>query len=357
MVRAITLLFQIEGIFLTTPFPSIYRQLLNPEENLVLTRTQFIAGLHLVNCKVVGYELPHDLPDELMMSAAAVGRIVVPPRPTQGPSSILPGAVDFSTPVTNQIQEEPYIRPASPMMPPMVSPPPPTQQPTGSNFMFAYTGMSDDICTPEPATIPSYSDPIAAEPMYQAYPYPQQQHFQSSMNLDTFFPQPMKTSSSVQTSTLMDRSIPSPAPRPSNGSMPSSGSSSAVNSGEVFPRESKPGPHAVHHPGAEAPIRLSFEDDLDFQRPMVPPVVLATAMSRAGSNQVESQSTAEVVVPVKVQSSPIFDNPALYDSPPDAWDHDAAPPELDVEGNSIRYKCNVSWANRCACDAIRASEN
>ncbi|GJJ69644.1 Ran-binding protein 9/10 [Entomortierella parvispora] len=315
-------------------------ELLNPEEKPILTRTQFIAGLHLVNCKAVGYELPHDLPDELMMSAAAVGRVIVPPRPTQGPSLILPGASEFSTPVTSLVHQDPYVRPASPMLPPMVSPPPPTQQPTGSSFIFSYTGMPKDFGSPAAAPIPSYSDSMAAEPTFV---YQQQQQFQSSMSSDMFAPQPMDPPP-AQISTFMDKSMPVPAPRPYSGSIPSSGNNSAGNSNEVFPREYIPGPHAVQHPGAEAPIRLSFEDDLDIQRSMMPasttfaPPVPATCVNKDGSNQVESQSTAGAVVPVNVQSDPIVENSALYASPPDAWDHDAAPPELDVEGNSIRYK-------------------
>lgn len=296
------------------------------------------------------------------MSAAAVGRIIVPPRPTQGPSVILPGAVEFSTPVSNPVvHQEPHVKPVSPMTPSIVSPSlqqqqQQQQQPSGSNFMFSYTGKAGGYSTTAPLPVPSYTDPKANEPVYQAFPYQQhqQQQFQQPIYADALVPQPLTPPPHLLASATMDRGMPTPEPRHTitSGSKSSPGYNSSMvhspSSNEIVQAEYKPGPHAVHHPGAEAPVPSSFEDDLDFlpqQRSVAPasqptpafasPVVVSTTSKSSSS----SSLAAGAVVPVRAQP---VDNSALYVSPPDAWDHDAAPPELDVEGSYIRYRCEYS---------------
>ncbi|KAG0046146.1 hypothetical protein BGZ83_008652 [Gryganskiella cystojenkinii] len=331
-------------------------QLLNPDDRPILSRTQFIAGLHLVNCQVVGYELPDDLPDELMMSAAAVGRIVIPARPTQGPSIILPGATDFHEPVSNEYSssssQPPYIaRPVSPKLQSTAVTPSPMQQPTGSNFMFAYSGLpSYNSAVEQPSPIPSYMDAKTAEPVYQAYPYQQQQQQQQQLQQQQQS-QPSYNdalSPGLRPTSPMPRSV---SPRPTSTFGTKSGSNSNASSNNdiflAFPTDYKPGPHALHNPGAEAPIRLSFDDDedLDFvnnnnnnKRNSSLPFAPVSSSTATTMNSNGSSSSSVAPVPVKPVNHHSVDNPALYASPPDAWDHDAAPPELDVEGNYIRYR-------------------
>ncbi|KAF9107993.1 hypothetical protein BGX29_003846 [Mortierella sp. GBA35] len=336
-------------------------QMLNPEEKTVLHRTQFIAGLHLVTCKVMGYALPDELPDELMMSAASVGRIVIPPRPAQGPATILPGAV-LSEPVDNpQFQQQQqqqqqqqmygYQSPMSPMAGHAAVPSPPTAY--GSNFMHAYdfsslgggnTGPIDttgifsnsSFNTNEPAPYMDYQQQDQQYYYQQQQQHQQQQQRSPMPNMDnyqqTLAPQP-KSASVSKTSSLSRSS--------------KSNSNSNANSAEVVPvTPSKPGPHALHDLAADAPVIMSFESNstsssrrpppvLDSQKATKPAVTSPDASHIATGGGVSNGTTTTITVAPR---APPIDYEKLYASPPDAWDHDAAPPELDVEGNNIKYR-------------------
>lgn len=47
------------------------------------------------------------------------------------------------------------------------------------------------------------------------------------------------------------------------------------------------------------------------------------------------------VAPNVARVYPWDEFPELYVRAPDAWDHEAAPPELDVEGSNIKYRCKT----------------
>lgn len=341
-------------------------QMLNPDEKSVLHRTQFIAGLHLVTCKVMGYALPDELPDELMISAAGVGRITIPPRPAQGPASILPGAV-LSEPVDNpqfQQQKQPaqqqqqqqqqmygYQSPISPMTSYAAGPPPPTS--FGSNFMHAYdfSGLGGSNSGPinsngmnsnssfKPNESSSSMD---FQQQGQQFYYPpmqqqeqqQQQQWPSMPNAEHYVQQALAAqpkSASVSKASSLSRSSKST-------------SNSTATSAEVAPVvPSKPGPHALHDLAADAPVVLSFESNptsrgsiptLDSQKPAKPTTASVDTASKAAGGASNGTTTTMTVVP----RVPPIDYEKLYASPPDAFDHESAPPELDVEGNNIKYR-------------------
>ncbi|KAG0355407.1 hypothetical protein BGZ54_001173, partial [Gamsiella multidivaricata] len=301
-------------------------QLLNPEEKSALTRTQFIAGLHLVNCKLVGYELPADLPDELMMSAAAVGRVVPPARPVQGPST-LPS--DYVEPVAS----------------------------SGSDFMHAYNVSLTDYNVEDSPAIPAQVEPRPTEPDTYA-PYPHQHHHyqyeqQQQQQQEWATPIPVFTPTPVhgqfmpqyppsQHAVSDDRDAPVPASRPMTMTI-----AVPQPSPETPAMPSKPGPHALHDLPDNAPVFISMEDDSlsrsqyrpDSATENLPPSqAYSDILGRAVTpNSVPLAGAASAAVSNVVQNYHSIDNTALYASPPDAWDHDAAPPELDVEGNYIKY--------------------
>ena len=347
--------------------------MLNPEEKSVLHRAQFIAGLHLVTCKVMGYALPDDLPDELMMSAASVGRIAIPPRPTQGPSSILPGAV-LSEPAENpqfQFQQQSrqtqphqtqpshqqqqqtygYQSPMSPTVGHAVGPMPPTSY--GSNFMHDYdfSGMGGDNSGPVESIGMAGNQPLKPVDYPQQdqqffYPPMQQQQWPAMPNADNYRPAPASQpkSASVSKASSLSRSS-------------KSNSNSAANSAEVVPvMPSKPGPHALHDLAVNAPVIMSFESSPPSSTRGPPPtldslktnkpIATSTEVSKKTSGASNGTTTITTVVP----RVPSIDYEKLYASPPDAFDHESAPPELDVEGNNIKYRCTSIWLVCCIFD-------
>ncbi|KAF9545811.1 Ran-binding protein 10 [Mortierella hygrophila] len=340
-------------------------QMLNPEEKSVLHRTQFIAGLHLVTCKVMGYALPDELPDELMISAAGVGRIAIPPRPAQGPASILPGSV-LSEPVDDpqfQQQQQPaqqqqqqqqmykYQSPMSPTANYAAGPPPPTS--FGSNFMHAYdfTGLGGGNSGPidsngmnsNSSFKPNESSPFMGfQQQGQQFYYPpmqqqdqqQQQQWPSMPNADHYVQQALAaqpTSPSISKASSLSRTSKST-------------SNSTATSAEVVPVvPSKPGPHALHDLAADAPVVLSFESNpssrgspptLDSQKSTKPTTASVDTTPKTTGGVSNGTTTTMTVVP----RVPPIDYEKLYASPPDAFDHESAPPELDVEGNNIKYR-------------------
>lgn len=341
--------------------------MLNPREESVLRRAQFIAGLHLVTCKVMGYALPDDLPDELMTSAANVGRIAIPPRPTQGPASILPGAV-MSEPADNpqfqqqkqptqqqqpsQQQQQQMYGYQSPMSP-MTSHASPIPTSIGSNFMHAYdfSGLGGGNSGPidsngmngNSSFKPNETNPFTEyQQQGQQFFYPpmqqqdqqQQQQWPSMPNAEHYVQQALAAQpmpASVSKASSLSRSSKST-------------SNSNANSVEVTPAiPSKPGPHALHDLAADAPVVLSFESSI-ISRGSPPvlgspkitkPTTGSAVTAQKATGGISNGTTAMTVVP----RVPPIDYEKLYASPPDAFDHESAPPELDVEGNNIKYRC------------------
>ncbi|KAG0219813.1 hypothetical protein BGX31_011157 [Mortierella sp. GBA43] len=311
-------------------------QLLNPEERQVLTRTQFIAGLHLVNCKVVGYELPDDLPDELMMSAASVGRVVIPPRPIQGPAAI----------------QSNYVEPA-----PAPAPEPPVPNTSlGSDPMSSY-----NITLPTHSSIvPTYPAASSStnrdnEGIYLAYPH---QPYQQQNLMPVHVPLPDQYGAQYR---LDDKGIPpphttttAPAPPPPVAASypmitPASASHPIPEPAPASPvRPSKPGPHALHDLPDDAPVMVSGVVDLPGLHDRHNPFAGDLSYSGLGSGSGAGYSGAHHVdddpsppPPATELVQPIMDMD-LYASPPDAWDHDAAPPELDVDGSYIKYRSDMT---------------
>ncbi|CAO3575052.1 unnamed protein product [Mortierella alpina] len=333
-------------------------QLLNPEERPVLTRTQFIAGLHLVNCKVVGYELPSELPDELMMSAAGVGRVVIPPRPVQGPSAVLPNAIE--SPPSSMAATTVHAAPPSPVL----ERPAATGYSMASNFMHAFSlpGFSSDVPRPlMESTESSYrTDSGVALPhqtqtqnqhqhQHQQYYQHQQQQQQQTQSFSQES-QPARHYSSAshpmqytqQQSVGMHYDAPPPASKFTGNGFTSSfyTPANSTEPEDTIIRHSKPGPHALHDLPADAPVIMSFEEP---SSPTLPVTASGSTPSSASNSGVVNLGLPTAVSAVAVSSTKTqnyysVDNPALYVSPPDAWDHDAAPPELDVEGSYIKYR-------------------
>ncbi|KAF9322975.1 hypothetical protein BG006_001911, partial [Podila minutissima] len=298
-------------------------QLINPDEKSVLSRTYFIAGLHLVNSRVVGYELPAELPDELMLSAAAVGRVKVPPRPVQGPNTIV-GSL-------------PSVPQSTFSYAPDKAPPPP--QPSYS-ALDKSAPSSQGISSLMPNYSLSFAPPAeTSSEIYQAYPAPpsiaemeqQRQQIQQQEPMATYRP-----------AYVMSPPVQAKQPAKS-GYSSSSSSSSPANSNLV--QVQRPGPHAVHNVGM-----TSYFDDEPNQRQEVNPkanttpgttsrsfTTITTTTTTTTTNATTDNSTSASQV-VRAQNSHSIHNAALYASPPNAWDHDAAAPELDVEGNYIKYR-------------------
>ncbi|KAF9371735.1 hypothetical protein CPB97_001758 [Podila verticillata] len=277
-------------------------QLINPDEMSVLSRTYFIAGLHLVNCKVVGYELPAELPDELMLSAAAVGRITVPPRPVQGPNTIVAS---------------------------VASPPQPMHSPVLDK---ASQGISSFM----PNYNLSFSPPESGE-IYEAYPV-----LPSAVEIEQ---QRQQIQQQEPKATYRPYQAMSPPPKPAktNGYANLS-SNSPPNSDTVV----RPGPHAVHNMGMA--VYYDEEPQRDERQPKVSTMTSGstsrnfttttttiTTATTPTTTTTLNNSTSQASQVAKENSYSIH-NVALYASPPDAWDHDAAAPELDVEGNYIKYR-------------------
>ncbi|KAF9174889.1 hypothetical protein BGX20_009293 [Mortierella sp. AD010] len=339
--------------------PKIW-QLLNPEEKPVLSRTQFIAGLHLVNCKAVGYELPEDLPDELMISAASVGRITIPSCPVQGPLFI-PNHVESIT-TMNPPSGQPI--PSTVTQAQNLTPTPSA----GSDFMDAYNipdstyeavAVANNLAQ-RPGDMDFYARNSQQEQQYQlqqqySLPGPALSQFQQQYSLPDSAPNqflqqyslsdpaPSQFSQQYQPSMLGlvdDRSIvspPSPSPRPAN-------SSSKPPPPEKVIIPPKPGPHALHDLPEGAPVFVNEEDSLILQMRDIqnsnqsPPGYVTSDSAPASSDLASNTSSAAVVTSSVINSRHHIDNPELYASAPDAWDYDGAPPELDVEGNNIRYR-------------------
>ncbi|KAI8599527.1 concanavalin A-like lectin/glucanase domain-containing protein [Dissophora ornata] len=339
---------------------------------------EFIAGLHLVNCKVMGYELPTDLPDELMLSAAAVGRIRVPPRPAQGPSTILAGYVE---PAVTAVER------------PVIPKPIPTStsneqaysmgNSVGVDFMNAYNVSLPETEAPIPpptlvreelnfdnpdthATYPyqQYQQPLMRMPspmqeqfipqQYQPVPQHQPMHQYQPMPQPIHHYQPL----------FEDRASPVPAPRPAAMFSAKSHSSSTTpvpSLEETHSEPSKPGPHALHDLAEDAPVVLSMDNASSIGRNKAPVLKTTLAVpSRVESPSISLQSSPSNSGLVNLTTEPVpafapprtnpfgissavqnyysIDNLDLYVSSPDAWDHDAAPSELDVEGNYIKYR-------------------
>ncbi|KAF9957044.1 hypothetical protein BGZ72_002236 [Mortierella alpina] len=332
-------------------------QLLNPDERPVLTRTQFIAGLHLVNCKVVGYELPSELPDELMMSAAGVGRVVIPPRPVQGPSAVLPNAIE--SPPSSMPATSAHAAPPSPVL----DRSPATGYSMASNFMHAFSlpGFSADVPRPMmDQTESGYrADSAVALPhlnqsqnqhQYQQQQQQQQHYYQQQAHSYSHESQPASHYSPAsppvqyaqQQSVGMHYDHLPPASKfAGNGAAGTAHSAANTSQSEdTIIRQSKPGPHALHDLPADAPVIMSFDEP---SSPVVHEASSGSTPSSASNSGPVNLGLPAAVSAVAVSSNKVqnyysVDNPALYVSPPDAWDHDAAPPELDVEGSYIKYR-------------------
>ncbi|KAG0300889.1 hypothetical protein BGZ98_008790 [Dissophora globulifera] len=284
-------------------------RLLNPDEKPVLTRREFIAGLHLVNCKLMGYEFPKELPDDLMISAAAVSRSVLPARPVQGPSTIIPGYA-----------EQEVISVEAPIVP--IPPPSVANYESGGmgglsagiDFMNAYNVSLPSFGESAPPAVPSADAPPA--------------------NMDVYPPSLTPSDS---------RASPVPAPRPpvtQTAKSNTSGVAATSASSEASNQPSKPGPHALHDLPENAPVFVAMEDRLLSRNhdPFTSPVSQPSPSTGAlGIINLGATSSTAGPSNVAQDDSPIGDA-NLYVSPPDAWDHEAAPPELDVEGNYIKYR-------------------
>ncbi|KAG0318390.1 hypothetical protein BG000_004262 [Podila horticola] len=303
-------------------------QLINPDEKSVLSRTYFIAGLHLVNSRVVGYELPAELPDELMLSAAAVGRIKVPPRPVQGPNTIVETSPSNPQPTYSYAPDK-----AQPPQP-SYSAPDKSAQPMSqgiSSFMPNYS-----LSFAPPAETPGE--------IYQAYPaLPSIAEKEQQRNQI----QQQEPMAMYRPAHVMSPPVQAKQPAKSNGYSSSSSNSSPANSNTLVPQ--RPGPHAVHNVGMNA----SYFDDEPSQRQEVKPKATTTSGTTSRSFTTTTTTTTTTITPtmtttsnnltsasqvVRAQNSHSIHNAALFASPPNAWDHDAAAPELDVEGNYIKYR-------------------
>lgn len=303
----------------------------------MLTRTQFIAGLHLVNCKVVGYELPDDLPDELMMSAAAVGRIVIPPRPVQGPSTILPGQVEATVreePPVPSFQGQPLMKNNSLEADPM------------STYSIPLPGYSAVI---PPAAL-AYPDPHPSNSdIYLAYPHQPYQPQQQVPNTprDQSLPQYQFTEKNAHQGHGVPP-IPYPTLAPAPAPAPTLAASKPIPPPDMPVIPSKPGPHALHDLPADAPVMVSGiidipvmnEREIPFPAEYADRGTAILGQSMAGHSGTVILDKPPSPVPA-VSSEPSVDSPDVYASPPDAWDHDAAPPELDVDGSYIKYRCKL----------------
>ncbi|KAG0266862.1 hypothetical protein BG011_000477 [Mortierella polycephala] len=309
-------------------------QLLNPEEKPVLNRTEFIAGLHLVNCKAIGYELPEELPDELMMSAAAIGRIVIPPRPVQGPSAVLPKAVE-STATIMQSASESHVPRLIPVQAAVSKP----SYPAGSNFMHTYDASLSSYSSAVPLLEADSVEPTLADSdVYLAYPYPaSQQQSPPSQHMPQYqniSPGAMQHTQQYYTSGEQGYSM-SIAPVVFQ---PQATSPQSPSAAPVLP--SKPGPHALHNLPENAPVIVSFEDEpidrSDNVSPVetekqLPPQVQEVASTDSASDAIVASSTS-------AQRQDLEEDPDLYLSSPDAWDDDSTPPEMDVEGSYTKYR-------------------
>ncbi|KAF9916736.1 hypothetical protein BX616_002950 [Lobosporangium transversale] len=346
-------------VFMTLGLPNsdLYKiwQLLNPEEKPALTRTEFIAGLHLVNCKAIGYELPTELPDELMLSAAAVGRVSLPPRPIQGPSTLLSNGSEptFSAVTTAAAKESSSFM--LPLPVPMVQEQSTiASSPGNSDFMNMYNPLLGTFNSPPGAFNPSELSQGQQKPdesdIYVAYPYqppqppfPHQdyQELHQHQQYDSV-PQPGHVSFEYQYQPSLhqysyeDAMPAAPHPKPHPPVAP-----------ETPVTPSKPGPHALHDLPADAPVFLSMEDELllrnsghDRPRSAAPDVIQPSSSSFQASPSSSSQppTATQPSAGAIIKNRHSVDNPDLYLSPPDAWDHDDAPPELDVEGSYIKYR-------------------
>ncbi|KAG0198118.1 hypothetical protein BGX28_008404 [Mortierella sp. GBA30] len=369
--------------------------LLNPEEKPVLSRTQFIAGLHLVNCKVVGYELPDDLPEELMISAASVGRIVIPPRPVQGPSALLP-SVTASPPVTLPATMTSPVPAATPVPIPPVQERPAagSSYSMASNFMHAYNvsmpGFSSEEQMPMLSNAETSTLDSGFAPPYVHYNQGMNQNQNQHQNLNrsqsegeghyqqqplpSIMPQyppshpPAQQQQQYYPATMAPTlSTTTPVPKARNATSRSVSITSTVpsqNESETIIQPSKPGPHALHDLPADAPVMMSFEEPprTNVPAPTISPSLSSSQSSASNSGTIVNlgitdagtaaafssavaTTGAVAIAPstatsttTKVQNYYSVDNAALYASPPDAWDHDAAPPELDVEGSYIKYR-------------------
>ncbi|KAF9939090.1 hypothetical protein BGZ65_011509 [Modicella reniformis] len=284
-------------------------QLLNPEEKTVLTRIQFIAGLHLVNCKLVGYELPDELPDELMMSAAAVGRAVIPPRPVQGPSTILANYVEPVATEPQNPQAQLPVKNSSPEVDPM--------------SMYNISLPSYSTIVP-PIVHPDTDAGLENSDIYLAYPqqHYQQQHQYNQFAEDNYYGDgSFPTFSPGPISTPLSKPVPMPVPMPDTPTRPS-----------------KPGPHALHDLPADAPVFVSLTNDDSLLGGRESPIFNESSTLGATSHSGMSFTDSPTPPTNQVADSSVVDTPDLYTSAPDAWDHDTAPPELDVEGNYIKYR-------------------
>ncbi|KAG0090451.1 hypothetical protein BGZ93_009306, partial [Podila epicladia] len=295
-------------------------QLINPDEKSVLSRTYFIAGLHLVNSRVVGYELPDELPDELMVSAAGVGRIKVPPRPVQGPNTIVESAPSVPQPTYA------YADKAPPPQPSYSAPDKSAPSSQGiSSFMPNYSL--------------SFAPPETPSEIYQAYPTlpsiaemeKQRQQIQQQEPMATYHP-------------VFGLSPPVQAKQPVKSGYSSSSSNSSPANSNTLVQVQRPGPHAVHNVG----MTSYFDDELSQSQE-----VNSKAITTPGTTS-RSFTTTTTTAPITTtatannptsatqvamtQNSHSIHNAALYALPPNAWDHDAAAPELDVEGNYIKYR-------------------
>ncbi|KAF9180903.1 hypothetical protein BGZ50_005843 [Haplosporangium sp. Z 11] len=317
-------------------------QLLNPEEKPVLSRTQFIAGLHLVNCKAIGYELPAELPDELMMSAAAVGRIVIPPRPIQGPSAVLPGAVESTAAIKQSASSESHVPRPIPVQETVSKP----SHPVDSNFAHAYDHPLPSYSSVVPLLEASSGDPkLADSGVYLAYPYPasQQQHSPPSQYMTQY----QNVSSSAMQHT--QQYYPSGEQGYSMSSAPvvSQSQTTLPQPPSATPAQpSKPGPHALHNLPANAPVIVSFEEESKGRSDNVSSVETEKQLPSQVQEVASTGSASNAIVASSASAhkqDPVED-PDLYLSPPDAWDDDAAPPEMDVEGSYIKYRSDFKNA-------------
>lgn len=281
-----------------------------------------------MNSRVVGYELPAELPDELMLSAAAVGRIKVPPRPVQGPNTI--------------VETSPSIpQPTYTYAPDKAQPPQPSYSAPDKSAQPMSQGIS--------SFMPNYSlsfAPPAETPgeIYQAYPaLPSIAEMEQQRNQI----QQQEPMAMYRPAHVMSPPVQAKQPAKSNGYSSSSSNSSPANSNTLVPQ--RPGPHAVHNVGMNA----SYFDDEPSQRQEVKPKATTTSGTTSRSFTTTTTTTTTITPTmtttsnnltsasqvVRAQNSHSIHNAALFASPPNAWDHDAAAPELDVEGNYIKYRC------------------
>ncbi|KAF9410272.1 hypothetical protein BGZ94_001713 [Podila epigama] len=362
-------------------------ELLNAGDNPVLSRTLFIAGLHLVNYRMVMNELPDQLPDELMMSAAAVGRVKPPPRPLQGPNAIveshpvsnippmvpsmarLPAHTGVTTDKVGQSMTSQGISTFMPNYSLSFSPPPPAAE-APSDIYMAYPyqpGMAQPGMTHPPG--------FAQQPpgMEQQPGFPQPKHLQYQQQHQPMYPPypPMSpptpafaTPLTQAKQTTMHATAANNNNSNSNSSTnnnndnnnlghnaysSSSTNSSPANSNTLV-QVQRPGPHAVHNLPKDALVFFDGEDLSNKRstssRQTVEPTNTGSATNgttaappRAGSStSTGTMSSTATPAVVKAQNTHSIHNASLYASPPTAWDHDAAAVELDVEGNYIKYR-------------------